>query len=109
MDKSLEKAAADGKILPKGLTAADSAEYIGLLAIYRLFRAGLMDKETAKRQKEALRYNCTKLRSEAEFLSREALALEERITAATEAYTDDKNLDTAEELYRAFYHLPPKR
>lgn len=25
MDKSLEKAAADGKILPKGLTAADSA------------------------------------------------------------------------------------
>lgn len=21
----------------------------------------------------------------------------------------DKNLDTAEELYRAFYHLPPKR
>lgn len=29
--------------------------------------------------------------------------------AATEAYTADKNLDTAEELYRAFYHLPPKR
>lgn len=109
MDKSLEKAAADGKILPKGLTAADSAEYIGLAAIYRLFRAGLMDKETAKRQKEALRYNCTLLRSKAEFLSRESLALEERITAATEAYTADKNLDTAEELYRAFYHLPPKR
>lgn len=98
MDKSLEKAAADGKILPKGLTAADSAEYIGLVD-----SSAHLDRTAPGTHVQP------QLRSEAEFLSRESLALEERITAATEAYTADKNLDTAEELYRAFYHLPPKR
>ena len=50
----LERAAADGKSIPSGLTTGEMALYVAIRGLYSQVRSGAVDKETARKEKKRL-------------------------------------------------------
>ena len=105
MEFSFEHAAMKGDPLPKKLDIADSCLYMGLKYIYAMYKVGLLQRETAREEKRTLVFNWKKNKSEVEFLNRENEALSFRIKNASERYMKSPSIETADELYAAFYNL----
>ena len=106
MNIEFEKQAMHGEPLPQGLDIVDSCLYVALEYLYKAYRAGIMTREEAKREKEILVYNYTTNKSDIEFLNRNCLRLRERIFNASEEYRLSPSLENANKLYAAFYNLP---
>lgn len=51
---TLERMAAHLEPLPKGLDTVEQAAFLSLRALYREFRAGAIDRDTAKAEKHAI-------------------------------------------------------
>lgn len=94
----------ENKPLPKGLDLADSLLYLGLKSIYAEYRKGNISRKQGGEEKETLLYNHAKAKSELEFLSRQALELNERIKTAKENYETNRTLENADKFYKALYN-----
>lgn len=106
MNVDFEKKAMNGEPLPKCLDIADSCLYIAFEYLYKAYRAGIMTKDEAKREKESLLYNYATDKGKLDFLSRDCLSLSARISNASEEYVRNPSIETANKLYAAFYNLP---
>ena len=106
MEFPFEKMAMKGNPLPKGLDAADTCAYISLKNLYAMYYNKLIDRKRAAEEKQTIIYNWRELKSQIEFLSRDCLALKDRIFSASEKYKSDPSVQTADSLYAAFYNLP---
>ena len=105
MEFDFERQAMKGDPVPKGLDVADSCLYVGLKNIYSMYKHRLINRKEAKEEKETLVYNWTKNKSQVDFLSRESLNLNERISKAAYEYRNNPSVETADNLYAAFYNL----
>lgn len=100
-----EHAAMNNKDMPSGLDIADACFYTALRIIYKAYHNGVIDRKTGVELKKQLARAYVSDKSEVEFLERSALALNERIKKASEAYKANRTLENADELYNAFYNL----
>lgn len=100
-----ERAAMNDEDMPHGLDIADACFYTALRIIYKAYHDGAIDRKTGTELKKQLTRAYVSDKSEVEFLERSALALNERIKNASEAYKANRTLENADELYNAFYNL----
>ena len=100
-----ERAAMNDEDMPRGLDIADACFYAALRIIYKAYHNGVIDRKTGTELKNQLTRAYVSDKSEVEFLKRSALALNDRIKKASEAYKSDRTLENADELYAAFYNL----
>ena len=106
MEFEFERKAMNGQPLPKGLDVADSCLYVALKSLYAMYKNKQISRENAKEEKRSLIYNWTLDKSNVIFLERQSLALNKRIFEASEKYKNNPSIETADELYAAFYNLP---
>ena len=106
MEFEFEKQAMKGEPLPQKLDIADSCLYMALKSLYAMYKNNQISRKDAVEEKKTLVCNWTKNKSELEFLSREALTLNKRISDASEEYKKNPCIETADRLYAAFYKLP---
>lgn len=106
MEFEFERKAMKGEPCPKRLDIADTYAYISLKNLYKMYKAGLISREEAKKEKETIVYNWKTNKSQLEFLSRECEALKNKIKIAAEEYEKSPTLENAERLYCAIYNLP---
>lgn len=102
---TFERAAMNNEDMPSGLDIADACFYTALRIIYEAHHNGVIDRKTGTELKKQLTRAYVSDKSEVEFLERSALALNERIKKASEAYKANRTLENADELYNAFYNL----
>lgn len=102
---SFERAAMNDEDMPHGLDIADACFCAALRIIYKAYHSGVIDRKTGTEIKKQLTRAYVSDKSEVEFLERSALALNERIKKASEAYKSNRTLENADELYNAFYNL----
>ena len=102
---TFERAAMNDEDMPSGLDIADACFYTALRIIYKAYHDGAIDRKTGTELKKQLTRAYVSDKSEVEFLERSALALNERIKNASEAYKANRTLENADELYNAFYNL----
>ena len=100
-----ERAAMNDEDMPRGLDIADACFYTALRIIYKAYHNGAIDRKTGTELKNQLTRAYVIDKSEVEFLKRSALALNDRIKKASEAYKSNRTLENADELYAAFYNL----
>jgi hypothetical protein len=100
-----ERAAMNDKDMPHGLDIADACFYTALRIIYKAYHNGVIDRKTGVELKRQITRAYVSDKSEVEFLKRSALALNDRIKKASEAYKSHRTLENADELYNAFYNL----
>lgn len=100
----LEKQAMNGEPLPKGLDLADSLLYLGLKRIYADYKSGIISRKEGSKIKETLVYNHAKAKSELEFISRQALELNERIKSEKQNYENNRTIENADALYCAIFN-----
>lgn len=64
---ALERAAAEGKAMPDGLTGPEKQLYIAMRGLYYQYRVGIVDREQAKREKAELikDFNAARTREQA--------------------------------------------
>ena len=106
MNIDFERQAMRGEPIPRQLDIVDSCLYMALVYLYKAYRAGLMGRAEAKREKDTLLYNYATDKSKIEFLNRNCLGLSKRIAYASEEYRKSPSIETANRLYAAFYNLP---
>lgn len=106
MNIDFERQAVRGEPIPRQLDIVDSCLYMALVYLYKAYRAGLMGRDEAKREKDTLLYNYATDKSKIEFLNRNCLGLSKRIDCASEEYRKSPSIETANRLYAAFYNLP---
>lgn len=94
------------KPLPKGLDIVDSCLYVALKNLYTMYQKKLISREDATQEKKQLVYNWTTDKAKLEFINREALSLNERISKASKEYKSNPCIKNADSLYAAFYNLP---
>ena len=102
---TFERAAMNDEDMPRGLDIADACFYTALRIIYKAYHNGVIDRKTGTELKNKLTRAYVSDKSEVEFLKRSALALNDRIKKASEAYKSNRTLENADELYAAFYNL----
>jgi hypothetical protein len=100
-----ERAAMNYEDMPPGLDIADACFYTALRIVYKAYHNGVIDRKTGVELKNQLSRAYKSDKSEVEFLKRSALALNDRIKKASEAYKSNRTLENADELYNAFYNL----
>ena len=100
-----ERAAMNDEDMPYGLDIADACFYAAMRIIYRAYHNGAIDRKTGAELKKQLSRAYKSDKSEVEFLKRSALALNDRIKKASEAYKLNRTIENADELYNAFYNL----
>lgn len=105
MEFPFERQAMQGKPLPLSLDVADSCLYMALKNLYAMYYNNLIDRKSATEEKQRLIYNWTLDKSRVDFLSRNALDLNERIRNASRKYKENPCVETADLLYAAFYNL----
>ena len=103
---AFERAAMNDEDMPRGLDIADACFYTALRIIYKAYHNGIIDRKTGTELKNQLTRSYVSDKSKAEFLNRSALAMNDRIKKASEAYKSNRTLENADELYAAFYNLP---
>ena len=102
---TFERAAMNDEDMPRGLDIADACFYTSLRLIYKAYHNGLIDREAGTGLKKPLTRAYVRDKSEVEFLKLSALALNDKIKKASEAYKSNRTLENADELYAAFYNL----
>ena len=102
---TFERAATNDEDIPSGLDIADACFYTALRIIYKAYHNGVIDRKTGTELKNQLTRAYVSDKSEVEFLKRSALALNDRIKKASEAYKSNRTLENADKLYAAFYNL----
>ena len=102
---TFERAAMNDEDMPRCLDIADACFYTALRIIYKAYHNGVIDRKTGTELKNQLTRAYAIDKSKVEFLKRSALALNDRIKKASEAYKSDRTLENADELYAAFYNL----
>lgn len=100
-----ERAAMNDEDMPSGLDIADAYFYAALRIIYKAYHNGVIGRKTGTELKNKLARSYAIDKSKVEFLKRSALALNDRIKKASEAYKSNRTLENADELYAAFYNL----
>lgn len=105
MTKELERAAMKGEALPKGLSLAEQGYFLALRTLYAAYRKGVVSKAEASEEKKRLIEAYTMEKSKEDFLSRSALALNERICKAADAFRDNRTLEAADAFYAALFNL----
>ena len=100
-----ERAAMNDEDMPSGLDIADAYFYAALRIIYKAYHNGVIGRKTGTELKNKLARSYAIDKSKVEFLKRSALALNDRIKKAAEAYKSNRTLENADELYAAFYNL----
>ena len=103
---TFERAAMNDEDMPSGLDIADACFYAALRIIYKAYHNGAIGRKTGTELKKQLTRAYVRDKSKVEFLNRSALALNDRIKKASEAYKSNRTLENADELYAAFYNLP---
>ena len=103
---TFERAAMNDEDMPSGLDIADACFYTALRIIYKAYHNGAIDRKAGTELKNQLTRAYVIDKSKVEFLNRSALALNDRIKKASEAYKSNRTLENADELYAAFYNLP---
>ena len=99
---TFERAAMNDEDMPRGLDIADACFYTSLRIIYKAYHNGVIDRKTGTEIKNQLTRAYANDKSKVEFLNRSALALNDRIKKASEAYKSNRTLENADELYEAF-------
>ena len=99
-----ERAAMNDEDMPRDLDVADACFYTALRIIYKAYHNGAIDRKTGTELKNQLTRAYVSDKSKVEFLKRSALALNDRIKKASEAYKSNRTLENADELYNAFYN-----
>ena len=102
---TFERAAMNDEDMPRSLDIADACFYTALRIIYKAYHNGVIDRKTGTELKNQLKRAYVSDKSEVEFLNRSALALNDRIKKASDAYKSNRTLENADELYNAFYNL----
>lgn len=105
MEFEFERKAMRGEPMPVGLDIADGCLYIALKNLYAMYKAGLILRRDATKEKQTLVYNWTRDKSTLEFLNRQSDALKNRISEASDAYKAKPCRETADELYAAFWNI----
>ena len=100
-----ERDAMNDEDMSRGLDVADACFYTALRIIYKAYHNGVIDRKTGTELKNQLTRAYVSDKSKVEFLERSALALNDRIKKASEAYKSNRTLKNADELYAAFYNL----
>ena len=100
-----ERVAMNDEDMPRGLDIADACFYTALRIIYKAYHNWVIDRKAGTELKKQLTRSYAIDKSKVEFLKRSALALNDRITKASEAYNSNRTLENADELYAAFYNL----
>ena len=101
---TFERAAMNDEDMPRGLDIADACFYTALRIIYKAYHNGAIDRKTGTELKNQLSRAYKSDKSKVEFLNRSALALNDRIKKASEAYKSNRTLENADELHNAFYN-----
>ena len=105
MDKSMERAAMHGEVLPGGLSLAGQKFYLALRTLYRDSKAGAISKEDAAKEKKSLVEAYTMEHSKEEFLDRSTVSLQSRIETAAENFRKNRTLEAADAFYAAIYNV----
>ena len=106
MEFAFEREAMQGLPLPKGLDIADSCLYVSLKNLYAMYRNKLISRKDATEEKKRLVYNWETDKAKIEFLNRDSEILKNKIGTASVEYKNNPCVETADELYAAFYNLP---
>lgn len=97
--------------MPEGLKPWEQSAYISLRGLYRQYRAGAIDRETAAAEKQKIFKAAQDAESMEAFrdkLARSTVTLWREIEAAGSAYAKEPTLETADDFYRAVYRVRRK-
>lgn len=106
MEFEFERKAMKNEPCPKGLDIADTCVYIALKNLYCMYRAGMISRKNAAKEKETIVFNWKNDKSKLEFLNRENKFIKEKIGHASADYAKNPTIENAERLYCAIYNLP---
>lgn len=106
MQFEFELQAMRGEPCPKGLDVVETNVYMALRNLYALYRRGEITRALAREEKNTIMFNMVRDKSKLDFLNRQSEALRKKIGKASKEYVNNPSVETADELYRAFYNLP---
>lgn len=102
--KELNNMASQDRPMPTDLDQADQLAYQALSYLYKRYRAGQITKERAVFEKDEITNAWSIAKSDTVFLKRSALKLSARIDLASDRYANERTLEAADEMYRAFWN-----
>ena len=102
---TFERSAMNDEDMPRGLDIADACFYTARRITYQAYHNSVIERKTGIELKKQLTRAYESDKSKVEFLDRSALALNDRIKKASDAYKYNRTLENADELYAAFYNL----
>lgn len=106
-----EQGAMGGEELPEGLSLPDQMAYISLRGLYRQYRSGVLDRETAAAEKRKIvkaARDAETMEAFRDKLARSTVTLWKEIEAAGNAYAREPTLETADAFYQAVYRVRRK-
>lgn len=106
MEFWFERKALKGDPVPDELDFMGSCLYEAFRSLYAMYKDGQITKRSAAIEKKKIVDKYITMKSKADFLSRESLALSERISSASETYKNNPTIENADRMYAAFYRLP---
>lgn len=103
--------AAKGGPIPENLKQWEQNAYIALRWLYRQYRAGVIDRETATAEKRKIVKAALDAESMEAFrdkLAKSTVTLWREIEASGSAYAKEPTLENADDFYRAVYRVRRK-
>lgn len=111
MQFEFEKQAMSGFPLPDGLKQWEQNAYIALRGLYRQYRSGVIDRETATADKQMIvkaARDAERMEAFCSKLAQSTVTLWKEIEATGNAYAKEPTLENADAFYRAVYRVRRK-
>lgn len=109
--KRIAMLAADGGPIPDELKPWEQNAYIALRGLYRQYRAGVVNRETAAAEKRKIAKaarDAERMEAFRDKLAQSTVTLWREIEAAGSAYAKEPTLENADAFYRAVYRVRRK-
>lgn len=106
-DSKLERMAKDGNEMPDGLEYPEQVMYLCLRMLYAQLRQGIIDRDTAIREKKRLlrEYECYVFQHE---MGKKWVRVIKNTELARAEYTKNRTLENADKLMEAIYQVKRK-
>lgn len=111
MELPYEREAMHGCRMPDGLAQWEQYVYLSLRHLYQQYRAGAIDRDTAKAEKQKIEAAARRAKEETEFsekMTASTIDLWRTIEAAGCEYAKNPTIEHADALYRAVYRVGRK-
>lgn len=108
MKYKYESEAMRGFEMPDGLSQSEQLHFLSLRSLYAQLRVGIIDRDTATKEKGKLTYELDKrLSSESthDKLREWTVKLFKECEGAANAYAKERTLENADRLYKTIYNL----